>query len=241
MSASAPISIGHPTTGNALSEGAKTPTQPAINDDAEGRKSRRKRKRRRKAKRDDRRRCRTTMTIPKKDYEAGMTAWGIARINGRPLDTLITLRPANIDDMTMPERRDWFMRRIKSLGQWFADNDNRPEFTALWSREARRIGTGRSATALGEHIHILVHTGDHRADLERMLRKSLKGRTEVDVRPATQDVMRLECGWLGDAATYVLKAVNQQVWRTYRTTPHRPSGPIYGARCGWTNNLDAAA
>lgn len=179
------------------------------------------------------------MVISKKDYDAGMTAWGRAHLKGLTLDTLVTLRPTDFDHLAPDERHAWCMRRIKSLGQWFADNDDRPEFAALWSREAKRIGEGRTATAEGEHIHILVHAGDYRADLERMLRKSLKGQSEVDVRPATQDVMQLDCGWLGDAATYVLKAVSQQVWRTYRSTPHRPSGPVWGTRCGWTKNIAA--
>jgi hypothetical protein len=247
------ISISRSTTSITLPESAQTPPLTSVNDDEETHPQqkqrrqattptkRRKRKSRRKARRNDRRRCRATLTISKKDYEAGRTAWTIAQMQGRPLDTLVTLRPANIDDMTMSERRDWFMGRLKSLGQWFSDNDNRPPFTALWSREARRIGTGREATAPGEHAHILVHAGNHRDALERMLRKSLKGKNEVDVRPATQEVLRLECGWLGDASTYVLKAVNQKVWRSHRETPHRPSGPIYGTRCGWTNNIAPAA
>lgn len=233
------ISTGHPITSSTLPEETQTPLLPAANDDLEKpRKPIRKRPSRRKPKRDDKRRSRTTLTISAKDYDAGMSAWGMAAVIGRPLDTLVTLRPSFIDELTDCERQVWFMKRLKSLGQWFADNDNRPEFTALWSREAKRIGVGRNVTAAGEHLHLLVHAGDHRSDLERMLRKSLKGPREVDVRPTTQEVMRLDCGWLGDAGTYVLKAVNQKVWRTYRTTPHRPSGPIFGARCGWTNNLD---
>ena len=227
-----------------LPEASGSPLPPASNDNSEEPetgKAKRKRRSRRKPKRDDKRRSRRSLVISKQDYKGGLDAWHRARRSGLSLDTLVTLRPAEFEFLSEQGRHAWSMKRLKSFGQWYADNDDRPEFAALWSRESKRIGEGRNATAEGEHMHLLVHAGEHRTDLERMLRKQLKGQREVDVRPATQDVLRLNCGWLGDAATYVLKAVSQQVWRNNRKTPHRPSGTIWGARCGWTNNIGSAA
>ncbi|WP_449410485.1 hypothetical protein [Methylobacterium komagatae] len=196
-----------------------------------------KRKRRRKPARDDRRRSRTTLTISKEQYQGGRDAWYGAQIIGLPLDTFVTLRPRIFDEMTPVERHAWTRRRIRSLGQWYADNDDLPPFTALWSRESKRIAQGGKWTGIGEHIHMLVHAGTHRDRLEKMLSKSLKLRGEVDVRPAKQTITRLRNGWMTDASTYVLKAVNQRVWRSRPSVPHRKSGPIYGARVGWTQNL----
>lgn len=231
------ISIPTDTPSSPKKKRAKTPALKATNDDRRPPNKRKKRPSRRKPKRNDKRRNRRSMVISKKDYEGGMHAFGRAFLKNLQLDTMVTLRPADFDHLNPDERHAWCMRRIKALGQWFSDNDNRPEFAALWSREAKKVVDDQKVTAEGEHMHILVHAGENRADLERMLRKSLKGRNEVDVRPATQEVMRLDCGWFGDAATYVLKAVSQQVWKAHRTIPHRPSGPIWGTRCGWTNNI----
>ena len=198
----------------------------------------RKRKQRRKPARDDRRRSRTTLTISKEQYQGGRNAWYTAQIIGLPLDALVTLRPRIFDEMTPVERHAWTRRRIRSLGQWYADNDDLPPFTALWSRESKRVAFEGKWMAIGEHIHMLVHAGPHRDRLKRMLGKGLKMKGEVDVRPAKQTITRLHNGWMTDASTYVLKAVNQRVWRSRPSVPHRESGPIYGVRVGWTQNLN---
>lgn len=93
-------------------------------------------------------------------------------------------------------------------------------------------------TSTGEHVHLLVHAEGHRDRLERMLVKTLKGKGKVDVRRAKQTIVRLRHGRVTDASTYVLKPVNQKVSRFRPYTPHRNSGPIYGARVGCTRNLN---
>ena len=165
---------------------------------------------------------------------------------GRPLDTLVTLRPEAFELMTEPERHAWTRKRLRTLGDFFAtpavnDNAARPRFMAIWARESKRVGEGREVYGEGEHVHILCRCGsaDLQTKLETMLKKHLMGRHEVDVRPASQRITRLDNGWWCDAGSYILKAVAPAGWRFNKTIPHRQSGPIHGARTGMSANLRA--
>lgn len=223
--------------GIATSEEAPNPCGSAANDDTtDGPVQVKRTYQRRKPIRDDRRRNTTSLTIPPRVYDQARTAFANAAHRGLPLDTMLTLRPRVFETLTPEERHAWTKKRLNALRQLFADNDNLPEFAALWSRESVRVRVEPPYGAKGEHIHLLVHTAGAHAVMHKALLKSF-GRYEADVGPADDLVRRLDNGQLGDASTYLLKAVHQNVWRTYPATPHRPSGEIYGPRVGWTRNI----
>lgn len=205
---------------------------PAANDDDPAK----AKPRRRKAARDDRRRHTTGLSISPGLHKQGREAFVNAGRSGAPLDTLVTIRPLDFLDLGIEDRWTWTKAKINALRTWFAANDDRPEFKALWARESKRIGKCPDCTAEGEHLHVLLHAGEYRAELEAYLRKRLDG-PELDVRPADALPRMLENGWIADAGSYLLKAASPQVYMTRRTIPHRPSGPIYGPRVGWTRNI----
>lgn len=213
------------------------PCGPAANDDAaDGSVQVKRTYQRRKPRREDRRCNTTSLTILPQVYDQARTAFANATTRGLPLDTMVTLRPVIFEGLTPQERYVWTKKRVNAMRQLFADNDDLPEFAALWSRESTRVRAEPPYGAKGEHLHLLVHTAGAREPLRKALHKSFS-RREAFVDPADDVVRRLDNGQLGDASTYLLKAVHQNVWRTYPATPHRPSGEIYGPRVGWTRNI----
>ncbi|TXN42361.1 hypothetical protein [Methylobacterium sp. WL7] len=226
-----------PPIDSTLSETPHNPCGPAANDDAADGPIRVKRTyQRRKPRREDRRYNTTSITILPQVYDQARTAFANATSRGLPLDTMVTLRPVIFEGLTPQERYVWTKKRVNAMRQLFADNDDLPEFAALWSRESTRVRTAWPYGAKGEHLHMLVHTAGAREPLRKALHKTFTQR-EAFVDPADDVVHRLNNGQLGDASTYILKAVHQNVWRTYEATPHRPSGEIYGPRVGWTRNI----
>lgn len=226
-----------PSTSSSVSEPPHNPCGPAANDDAaDGPIQVKRTYQRHKPRREDRRCNTTSLTILPQVYDQARTAFANATTQGLPLDTMVTLRPMVFQDLTPQERYVWTKKRVNAIRQLFADNDDLPEFAALWSRESTRVRTEPPYGADGEHLHLLVHTAGGREPLRKALHKSFSPREAV-VDPADDVVRRLDNGWLGDASTYLLKAVHQNVWRTYPATPHRPSGEIYGPRVGWTRNI----
>jgi hypothetical protein len=191
----------------------------------------------RKRERDDLRRRTTTLAIPWELYEQARQAYGNAQIRGHDLDALVTLRPRIVVDLDPMEREELFKRQIHAMRTAFAANENLPEPAYVWSRESKRIGTERKPEGVGEHLHMILATGGRLDLVERYLRKHLRGEHEVDVTAASAFTKRLRNGQVGDASTYVLKAVEPRYWKTFPETPHRASGPIFGQRVGWSKNL----
>lgn len=225
-----------PPISSAVPETPHNPCGPAANDDIDGPVPVKRTYRRRKPRRDDRRCNTTSLTISPQVYDQARTAFTNATTRGLPLDTMVTLRPVIFEGLTPQERYVWTKKRVNAMRQLFADNDDLPEFAALWSRESTRIRAEPPYGAKGEHLHLLVHTAGAREPLRKALHKSFSQR-EAFVDPADDVVRRLDNGQLGDASTYILKAVHQNVWGAYEATPHRPSGEIYGPRVGWTRNI----
>ena len=216
-----PTDLPNPANSNDLPEGQTTPKR-AWN--------------LRKPERSDLRRRTTTLAISWDVYEQGRRAYGNAKAAGHDLDCLVTLRPKIVVDLDPEQREQLFKSQIHKMRTMFAANDDLPEFKTVWSRESKRIGTDRKPEGVGEHLHMLLASGGRLDLVEKYLRKHLSG-PEVDVRPADAVAKRLRNGQIGDASTYVLKAVEPRYWRTFPETPHRSSGPIFGQRVGWSLNL----
>ena len=213
------------------------PTPANSNTPTEGQPKPRRARKRRKSKRSDLRLKAMTLAIPWELYEQGSRAYGNAPHHGIDLDCLVTLRPEIMVDLDPEQREAWFRAQVNKIRTMYAANDNLPEFACLWSRESRRIGTAGKYEGVGEHIHLLLPAGGRFDILKGYFKKHLRGQFEVDVTAASNLNRRLRNGQIGNASTYVLKAVEPAYWRAYPQTPHRASGPIYGQRVGWSLNL----
>lgn len=204
------------------------------NDDNPGRTEIKRAYRRRKPRETDLR-CRTMVSsIHPIDYEQGRIAFNRSWEIGLGLDAAVTLRPAAFQSMT-PADRDrevrLFLKRIRSF---YADNDDMPPLAYLLTREA----TFGDEAGASEHVHLLIHTGNGK--VKRKLRRYLRQRysdIEAKVKTATPDRVSLPKGQIGDASTYSLKAVAAPYAKEYNL-PHRFSGPIYGARVFWSENIN---
>ncbi|MGC5781763.1 hypothetical protein [Methylobacterium sp. NFXW15] len=190
----------------------------------------------RKRESEDLRRRTKTLAITGAVYEQGRQAFGSAEAKGHDLDCLVTIRPAAVDTMSPEEREDLFKKMVHAMRTAFAANENLPEPAYLWSRESKRVGTARKPEGVGEHLHVVVASGGRLDLVEKYFRKHLSGH-EVDVRPVDAVTRRLRNGQIGDAGTYLMKAVEPAYWRKFPQTPHRASGPIFGQRVGWSKNL----
>jgi hypothetical protein len=210
------------------------PSIPASNDDVPGAVAVKRSYQRRKPREADLR-CRTMVSsIHPVDYDQGRIAFNRSWEIGLGLDTAVTLRPAAFQSMS-PEDRDrevrLFLKRIRSF---YADNDDMPPLAYLLTREAEYgDADGRS-----EHVHLLIHTSDPK--VKRKLRRYLHRRystVEAKVKAASPERVRLPDGRIGDASTYSLKAVSAPYAEAY-DLPHRFSGPVYGARVFWSENIN---
>jgi hypothetical protein len=150
-----------------------------------------------------------------------------------PLNTFVTIRPANIDNVA-PEKRSAFWAAERNRISEFAKyHGHDPVF--IWSRESRP-GDG-----LGEHLHLLMHLPK---PLMPALRSRLQRRygepNEVDVRQASDVARPASNGKMMSAVTYVVKALSPQA-RRKSSQPYRKSGPVVGKRAGMTRNIDVSA
>lgn len=180
-------------------------------------------------------RCRTMVSsIHPEDYDQGRIAFNHSWDIGLGLDTAVTLRPAAFQGLT-PEDRDrevrLFLKRIRSF---YADNDDMPPLAYLLTREAEY----GDADGGSEHVHLLIHTRTPK--VKRKLKRYLHRRystIEAKVKTASPERVRLPEGQIGDASTYSLKSVSAH-YAEANNLPHRFSGPVYGAKVFWSENIN---
>lgn len=207
---------------------------PPANDDIPGAAAMKRSYKRRKPREADLR-CRTMISsIHPVDYDQGRIAFNRSWEIGLGLDTAVTLRPAAFQGMT-PEDRDrevrLFLKRIRSF---YADNDDMPPLAYLLTREAEYS----DASGNSEHVHLLIHTSTQ--TVKRKLKRYLHRRyskIEAKVKTASPERVRLPDGQIGDASTYSLKSVSAH-YAEANNLPHRFSGPVYGARVFWSENIN---
>lgn len=150
-----------------------------------------------------------------------------------PLNTFVTIRPANIDEMPPQERSAFWQSELNRIQAFIRHYGGVP--TYIWARESRPGDGG------AEHLHVLMHLPrplmeTFRASLQRRYRDP----GEVDVRPASELATRAPNGKLLSAVTYLTKALSPQA-RRKANQPYRKSGPVVGKRAGMTRNIDIAA
>lgn len=154
--------------------------------------------------------------------------WHYARKIGLPLNAFITIRPANTDSLTPPERCKVYLRIKNKYGE-FARRHGFAQ-TYIWTREIAPDGTR-------EHLHLLCHVPC--ALLPKLLKLAsgwmpLPG--ESDARPASQKVKWTPNGKAVSVITYIVKQMTPQAVfrRSYR---RRKGGKILGDRCGFSRNM----
>jgi hypothetical protein len=164
-----------------------------------------------------------------------LQGWHHARRIGRPLNHLLTIRPAELDALELAERHEAWQRTYKKLEQYARTKGF--EWTAAWARESDRD------TGDGEHWHILCHLPDGLTDhFETTVRRWFAGPREVDLRLADQFVRRdRKRGKIASAATYITKAAHPHSIYGRPEIPYRPSGPVFGKRGGVTRNIGRKA
>jgi hypothetical protein len=150
-----------------------------------------------------------------------------------PLNTFVTLRPANIDRIPPEKRSSYWQAELNRIRSFVRHHGG--ELTCIWSRESR-VGDGT-----GEHLHVLMHL---RRGLMHRLSERLHQRypdpREVDVRPATNVGRRAHNGKYMSAVTYLVKALSPSARRRSNQI-YRRSGPVVGKRAGMTRNIGVKA
>jgi hypothetical protein len=158
--------------------------------------------------------------------------WHHAARIGLPLNVMISVRPINIDEMTLADRCRAFAGVRNKLGVYSRLRGFEPTF--VWSREANPHGTG-------EHLHVLMHVpAKHGQDFEATLIGWYPGPAEADARKAHQ---RTRFTWNGkrhSAIGYICKQMTPQAWYG-RGLTRKAGGPVLGKRGGTTMNLDRHA
>lgn len=195
------------------------------------------RSRSRKRKGPDKRCKKTSLALTREQHLAIHAGWEHARLIGLPLNWMLTIRPADIDALTIEERHKFWERTYKKLDQYCRARGF--SFTAAWSRESNRNGSD----AQGEHWHILLYlpTGSEEHFRKTVTGKSwFPGRHEIDLSPRHQ-FSRWENSKRYNAASYLCKAANPRLVRADPSIPYRSSGPIFGRRAGVTRNLGPKA
>lgn len=156
-----------------------------------------------------------------------------ANVIKAPLNTFVTIRPANIDDVPAKKRSEFWQVELNRISRLLARNGITQVY--IWSRESR-IPDGTA-----EHLHLLIHLPKSMVEkLRSCLLDRYPGPGEVDVRPASDVARMAENGKYLSAVTYVCKAMSQRA-RRKSNQPYRPSGPVMGKRAGMTRNIDAKA
>ncbi len=210
------------------------PTSPASNDDAPGAVAVKRSYQRRKPREADLRCSTMVSSIHPADYDQGRIAFNRSWEIGLGLDTAVTLRPAAFQDMTPEDRNREVRLFLKRIRSFYADNDDMPPLAYLLTREAEYGDVDGGS----EHVHLLIHTNTTKA--RRKLKRYLHRRystIEAKVKTASPERVRLPNGQIGDASTYSLKSVAAP-YAEANDFPHRFSGPVYGAKVFWSENIN---
>jgi hypothetical protein len=100
------------------------------------------------------------------------SAWHHAATIGLPLNSFVSVRPIDIDDMSPAERCRRFAVIRNKLGVY--DRLRGFEPTSIWSREVNPDGTG-------EHLHVIAHIPrKHLSDFEKTVLGWFPGVREAD-------------------------------------------------------------
>jgi hypothetical protein len=170
-----------------------------------------------------------------KEYDELLEAWPHARRRGTPLNTFITIRPREIDQLTPAERWQLWQKTYNQLTRYARYKQF--EFVALWVRESDRDLPG-----MGEHLHALMWIPDKHWDhFNNTVKGWFDGPAAVNIKPASQATRRNRNGKALSAIGYLTKAAPPQRTRYNPTILYRLSGPILGRRSGMTRNLKPKA
>jgi len=151
--------------------------------------------------------------------------WEHAVRIGRPLNVMISLRPATAFCKLASRVRN-------KLGVWAKQRGIL--FVAAWARECNQDGTG-------EHLHVLMHVPPkHYSDFEEKIIGRFPEPGAADVRPAHQRVFVTETGKRMSAIGYLAKQMTPQAWYR-RGLIRKAGGPILGKRGGVTRNIGGKA
>jgi hypothetical protein len=178
-------------------------------------------------------RLKVTRSIEAKTVWNLTAAWYFAaQTLGLNFNLFVTIRPADIDNLTPLERITYWQRILNKIAQFARDHGY--ECVLIWSRESDR-GTGTN-----EHLHVLTHIPRGlRAAFERNAAGWYGDAVEIDTRPATYRVRWTRKGARRSAITYITKNSPKAAHGTDRD--YRLGGPILGKRVGCSRNIDAAA
>lgn len=205
----------------------------AANDDCEGLVAVKRKNTRRKRWEADLRTNTTTKSICWDDYWEGRKAWRWSWELGLGLDCMVTIRPRIFQTLNEVERYERTQRWMRQMREFYRDNDNDlPPYAYVLSREAT------ASDGTGEHIHWLVPTAGRQDLVETYLKRKFPEKREVIIEVAYRGSNRLKDGKIGDAATYLLKAACKSARDSRPNTPFRLSGPVYGPRVFWSQNLN---
>jgi hypothetical protein len=173
------------------------------------------------------------LCLKPKEYDELHEGWVHARRRGTPLNTFITIRPIEIDQLAPLERGKLWQKTYNQLTRYARYKDF--EFVVLWTRESDRpAGTG-------EHLHTLMWVPDeHWKHFKKRVKGWFDGSFAVDVTRASQAI-RWEGGKIHSMIGYLTKAAPPQRTRYNPTILYRRSGPILGRRSGMTRNLKPKA
>lgn len=131
-------------------------------------------------------------------------AWHHAASIRRPLNILISIRPLDIDKM-MPAQRSTLFKAVRNKLGVYSRQHGFP-FTAAWSREINKDGTG-------EHLHVLMHVPRRwREHIEDTITGWFPGPGEADVTTANQRTRISSNGKRLSAIAYISKQMDSKAW-----------------------------
>ena len=153
-----------------------------------------------------------------------------ARI-GRPLNALITFRPADIDTVPASARSRLFGRLRDKLGAYARGRQHHFPPAFLWSREVEPNGAG-------EHMHVLMHVPARwRAHFDVTVTGWLPGATAVDVRPVHGRTRIVQNGKRFSVLNYMSKQMTPQAAWAFPQLRRKKGGTIIDKRSGVTRSL----
>lgn len=161
------------------------------------------------------------------DVQCFLHLWSYARWAGIPLNILITVKPCDVDDLSLEQKLTAFDRVKNAIGQFSRRNGF--DLYYIWVREIACDGHG-------EHIHILCHVPRrfHPSFFALSIRW-LPG-NQIDVREAGYGQTVSPDGGRRNIALYLAKQMTSQAafGRRYR---RQKGGVIQGKRWGHSHSL----